>query len=470
MENKKEVDLSAWYIELVKNAELMDYSPVKGFYVYRPYLYAMWEKYMEALNKEIKKEGVQNAYFPLLIPESLLSKEKEHVEGFTPEVAWVTEAGDRKLEERYAVRPTSETIMYSIYSGWIKSYRDLPLKINQWNSMVRWETKETRFLLRQRENLWQEGHSVFATAEEADADARKMLDIYAKIIKDLFAIPFFTGRKSEAEKFAGAVKTYTIETIFDNGFASQIATSHFLGQNFSKAFDIKFVDEKNEWHYAYQDSWGSSTRLLGAMIIIHSDNKGLVLPPKIAPLQFIIIPVSYTSEVIELCDEISNKIVSYGFTSKVDKDNTRTPGWKFNQYELLGVPFRITIGEKEVKDKRISIKRRFDGKEIGIEMEKLSKEFIGDLINTTQEEMYQKAKDKMMAKIKEVYNKEEALNYLKNNTPIITAWCGNEKCEANIKEATTATSRAILDESPKQDVCVFCGEKARYTALFAKSY
>ncbi|MEM3829151.1 MAG: proline--tRNA ligase, partial [Conexivisphaerales archaeon] len=364
LRNKKEEDLPAWYIELVQAAGLMDYSAIRGFFVYRPYLYAMWEKYVNALNSELRKEGVENAYFPILIPESLLKKESEHVEGFTPEAAWVESAGNNKLEERYAVRPTSETIMYYSYSKWIHSYKDLPLRINQWNNMVRWETKETRFLLRQRENLWQEGHSVFSTAQEADSDARKMLEIYSKIIKDMFAIPFYAGRKSEAEKFAGAVTSYTLETFFENGYSSQIATSHFLGQNFSKPFDIKFLDENNQWKYAYQNSWGTSGRLHGAMIIIHSDNKGLVLPPKIAPIQFIIIPIIYdnsndSDKCIELSKEVCEKIESFGFSAKVDADRDTTPGWKYNEYELKGIPFRISIGKDELVTKEISIKRRF---------------------------------------------------------------------------------------------------------------
>lgn len=471
----KEKDLSAWYIELVQQADLMDYSAIKGFYIYKPYLYDMWEKYKSSLEAEIRKEGVQDAYFPILIPESLLKKEVEHIEGFTPEVAWVERAGDKKLEERYAVRPTSETIMYYSYSKWIHSYKDLPLKLNQWNNMVRWETKETRFLLRQRENLWQEGHSAFKTAEEADKDARKMLEIYSKIIKDLLAIPFFAGRKSESEKFAGAVTSYTLETIFDNGYAAQIATSHYLGQNFSKAFDIKFLNENNQWEYVYQTSWGTSTRLLGAMIIIHSDNTGLILPPKIAPIQFVIIPIIYSEEdkslkSLELSKLIFEKIKSFGFSCKLDDSLEKTPGWKYNEYELKGIPFRISVGEKEVLSREISIKRRFDGKIFNIKLDELSKEFLEELIEKTQTEMYEKAQAKINKLVQKVKDSNLAIDLLKLNKPLIVSWCNEIECEKHIKDLTGATSRVILDDSPEEKVCVFCGNKARVTALFAKSF
>ncbi len=470
---KKLENLGEWYDKALLDAEMVDFSPIKGFAIYRPYLYKMWEIFSSTLDSKFKERGVENSYFPLLIPESILSKEGEHIKGFKPEVAWVTEAGDSKLPERYAIRPTSETIMYNSYAKWIRSYKDLPLKYNQWNNVVRWETKETRFLLRGREFIWQEGHSVFKSADEADKDAYEMLKIYKQVVEDLLAVPVFEGIKSESEKFAGAVKTYTIELIVDDGKAIQMATSHYLGQNFSKVFDISFLNENNQKEFAYQNSWGISIRSLGAAMMFHGDDRGLILPPKIAPIQFIIVPVYKGDEsdnkIEKFGMEIMKKISSLNLRVKIDTDRDKTPGWKYNYYEVKGVPFRIDIGEKEVNEQRISIKRRFDSKIISINVNEIEK--LKELVESTNKDMYEKGKEKINSLVKETYNKEEALSLLSNSKPVITSWCGSEECEAEIKNKSAATSRLIfLDEKPKLDVCTFCGKKARFQALFAKSY
>jgi prolyl-tRNA synthetase len=470
---KKLENLGEWYDKALLDAEMVDFSPIKGFIIYRPYFYRMWEIFAANLDAKFKEKGVENCYFPLLIPESVLSKESEHIEGFKPEVAWVTEAGDSKLPERYAIRPTSETIMYNSYAKWIKSYKDLPIRYNQWNNVVRWETKETRFLLRGREFLWQEGHSVFRSAEEADKDAYEMLKIYRNVVEDLLAVPVFEGIKSEKEKFAGAVKTYTIELIVDDGKAIQMATSHFLGQNFSKAFGIEFLNENNEREFAYQNSWGISVRALGASMLFHGDDKGLILPPKIAPIQFIIIPI-YTGEkkdeeIEAFAIDIYNKLNGMGLRAKIDLERDKTPGWKYNYYEIKGVPFRIDIGEKEVSTKTLFIKRRFDGKTFHFKLEEIEK--LKELIIETHNLMYEKGKEKINSLLKETYNKDEAISLLQNGRPIITSWCGEPACEEEIKNKTAATSRLIfLDKKPTSDVCTFCGRKAKYQALFAKSY
>jgi len=354
----KEQDFSGWYTQLLQKAELIEYSDVSGCYILRPRAYYIWEKIQEYLDKKFKATGVKNTYFPLFIPESLLTKEKEHVEGFSPEVAWVTHAGETKLNERLAIRPTSETIMYAAYAKWIRSYKDLPLLLNQWNSVVRWEFRNPVPFLRSREFLWQEGHSVFATKQEADTEVRERLEIYDQCYNELLCIPTLKGRKSEKEKFAGADYSYSLEAFLPNGRAAQACTSHHLGQNFSRAFNIIYLDNEGQQQYAYQNSWGFSTRSLGIMIMIHSDNKGLILPPAVAECQAVIIPISSEEkkkDILNACKQ-AQKTLKH-FNAFVDDREEHTPGWKYNEWELKGIPLRIEIGPRDLeKDQAVLVR------------------------------------------------------------------------------------------------------------------
>ncbi len=472
---KKEESLIDWYNDVVLRAELVDFSAVKGFAVYRPYIYEMWETTQGFLDERFKKLGVKNTYFPLLIPERILDKEKEHIKGFTAEVAWVTKGGDKDLDEKLAIRPTSETIMYDSYSRWIKSYRDLPLLLNQWNTMVRWETKETRFLLRGREILWQEGHCVFSSKEEAESNVLAAIQLYKDTMHELFAVPVIMGIKSEREKFAGAVNTYTVETVLPNNFMSQAATSHYLGQNFSKPFDIKFLDENGDWKYAYQTSWGISMRAIGIMVLVFGDDKGLVLPPRIAPIQVVVIPIlkgkNSDDKVIEYGKNLHEKLMKLGVRSFFDDRKNYSAGWKFNEYDLKGVPLKIEVGEREVASGSFSIKTRFSGEKAVLKLQEAAE--ISNILADIQKDMFDKAKKDMDARIVIEKRKENFVATLKESTAVIkSAWCNTEECEADIKEATGATSRLIpLDEEALLDEkCVFCGKPAKVNAYFAKSY
>ncbi len=473
IETKKEQDLISWYNQVVIKSEMADFSAVKGFAVYRPYGYEMWERTVDYLDSKFKSVGVKNAYFPLLIPESILSKEKEHIAGFNPEVAWVTMGGDTKLEERLAIRPTSETIMYDSYSKWIKSYRDLPLLINQWNTMVRWETKETRLFLRGRENLWQEGHCVFKTAEEADKNAREILNFYKQFLEEMLAVPVLTGRKSEGEKFAGAVTTYTVEAVLPNNFMSQAATSHYLGQNFSKPFDIKFLDEKNELQYPFQTSWGISMRSIGIMLLVHGDNKGLVLSPHIAPYQCVIIPIlkDEKDKIMEYCKKIESKLKEMGIRVILDGREEYSPGWKLNEYDLKGVPLKIQVGKRELDSKNLSLKTRLNNEQSLLSFDEIEK--TKEKLESIHAEMLQNAKEDSKKRIKEEDSKERFVKALKESLYIAKAsWCGSPECEEKIKNETGATSRLIPLEVEKliNDKCIFCGKDAKVNAYFAKSY
>jgi prolyl-tRNA synthetase len=470
---KKEDDLISWYNQIVIKSEMADFSIVKGFAVYRPYGYEMWERSVSYLDSKFKSIGIKNAYFPLLIPESILSKEKEHVVGFNPEVAWVTMGGDTKLDERLAIRPTSETIMYDSYAKWIKSYRDLPLLINQWNTMVRWETKETRLFLRGREVLWQEGHCVFKTAEEADKNAREILNFYKDFLEEVLAVPVLAGRKSESEKFAGAVTTYTVEAVLSNNFMSQAATSHYLGQNFSKAFDIKYLDEKNELQYPFQTSWGISMRSIGIMLLIHGDNKGLILSPHIAPYQCVIIPIIKEEKdaIIEYCKQIESKLKEMNIRVLLDSREEYSPGWKLNEYDLKGVPLKIQIGKRELDSKNISLKTRIDNEQSSLAFNEIEK--LKGKLEEIHEKMLENVREDSKKRIKEEDSKERFVKEVKESLYVVKAsWCGTPECEEKIKNETGATSRLIPLENEEliSNKCIFCGNDAKVNAYFAKSY
>ncbi len=473
IEIKKESDLISWYNQVVIKSEMLDFSAVKGFAVYRPYGYEMWERSVSYLDSKFKSVGVKNAYFPLLIPESILSKEKEHIAGFNPEVAWVTMGGDTKLDERLAIRPTSETIMYDSYSKWIKSYRDLPLLINQWNTMVRWETKETRLLLRGREVLWQEGHCVFRTNEEADKNARDILNFYKQFLEEMLAVPVLAGKKSESEKFAGAVTTYTVEAVLPNNFMSQAATSHNLGQNFSKPFDIKFLDEKNELQYPFQTSWGISMRSIGVMLLVHGDNKGLVLSPHIAPYQCVIIPIlkDEKDQILEYCKKIEAKLKEIGIRVLLDNREEYSPGWKLNEYDLKGVPLKIQVGKRELDSKNMSLKTRINNEQSLLAFNEMEK--IKEKLEEIHKKMLENAREDSKKRIREENSKESFVKAVKDSLHIVKAsWCGTPECEEKIKNETGATSRLIPLENEKliNEKCIFCGKDAKFNAYFAKSY
>ncbi len=468
----KEKNFSEWYTQVIQKSDMADYTSVSGCIVFRPYSYEIWEKIQEFFNKRIKRSGVKNAYFPLLIPESLLNKEKEHVEGFTPEVAWVTKTGNTELNERLAVRPTSETIMYDSYSKWIRSHNDLPLRINQWNSVVRWEFKYAIPFLRTREFLWQEGHTVFATKEEAEKEVLEILDYYAQVHEDLLAIPVIKGKKTEKEKFAGAVYTTSVETFLPVNKAIQAATSHFLGQNFSKPFNITFLDKDNKKQYGWQNSWGLSTRILGTMIIMHGDDKGLVLPPKAAPIQVVIIPI--------LFEKTKDKVLKKAFDIKkllnkhrVHLDNRQgyTPGWKYNEWELKGVPIRIELGPKDLEKKQVVVVRRDSGKKETVKWTSL-KSKVKHLLTNIQQNLFNTAKTRILERIIRVKTWSDFLKQTKAKKWVKAMHCGNIECEELIKDKTQGvkTNCIPFNQPEIKGKCVYCDKPAKYEVLFAKSY
>lgn len=466
-----EKDFPQWYTDVVLKTELVDYGPVKGTMVIRPYGYAIWEKIQEYLNKEFKKVGVKNAYFPMFIPESFLKKEAKHVEGFAPEVAVVTYAGGQELAEKLVVRPTSETIIGDMYSKWIKSYRDLPLKLNQWCNVVRWE-KTTRPFLRTSEFLWQEGHTVFDSMEQAEKNTIEHLEIYKKMGEELLAIPFLTGKKTESEKFAGAETTYTIEAIMHDGKSLQSGTSHNLGQNFAKAFNIKFLNKEEKVEYGYTTSFGVSTRLIGAIVMVHGDNRGLVLPPKIAPIQVVIVPIGKDNEqVIKKAREIENSLKDKNISVLVD-DSQNSPGWKFNEWEMKGVPVRIEIGQRDLEANSCMIFRRDT-----LEKQAYSQNFVEDeivkLLDEIQLSLFNKAKvslDNKMADHK-VEDMDDLKQILDDKKFALAYYCGESECADNIKASTGATARCIEKENLEgEHKCFACGKKATMRTYFARSY
>jgi prolyl-tRNA synthetase len=472
---KKSEDFSEWYTQVVVKSGMADYAPVKGCMIFRELSYAIWEKIQEIFNQKIKATGHKNVYFPLFIPESFLKKEAEHFEGFVPQVAWITIGGDRPLEEKLAIRPTSETIMYATYAKWIRSWRDLPLKLNQWNSVVRWETEATKLFLRTREFLWQEGHTAHATKEEADQEVMEILNIYKEIIEDYLAIPVIAGRKSENEKFKGALYTTTLEALMPDGKALQMATSHQLGQNFSKAFDIKFLDKDEKEKYVWQTSWGFSTRMIGAMVMVHSDDKGLVLPPKIAPIQAVIVPILYkeadSKSILTKTKEIYEKLKNHGVSAVLDDRTEYTPGWKFNEWELKGVPIRIEVGPRDLKKKQATLARRDTFERIPVKEEEIV-ETVLKLLEKIQKNLFNNAKKFLEEYITTVKTYGEFKETLKNKGGFIRAcWCANSACEEKIKEETGATIRTIPFE--REEIfakCVYCGEEAKEVVYFARAY
>ena len=472
---KKSEDFSEWYTEVIVKSGMADYAPIKGCMIIREHSYAMWEKIQEILNKKIRDTGHRNVYFPMFIPEGFLKKESEHFEGFIPEVAWVTHGGDTPLEEKLAVRPTSETIMYATFAKWIRSWRDLPLKINQWCNIVRWETKATKLFLRTREFLWQEGHTAHATSEEAEKEVMYVLGEYRDIMENYLAIPVLVGVKSDSEKFAGALYTTALEAIMPDGKALQMGTSHNLGQNFAKVFDIKFIGEDEKDHQVWQTSWGITTRLIGAVVMVHGDDKGLVLPPKIAPVQVVIVPIPYKgadpAAIAAKAKEVADKLKAKGVSVVLDDRDEYTPGWKFNQWELKGVPVRIEIGPRDLKQQQVTIARRDTYQKTAVKEEDVLVT-VEKLFEEIQSNMFAKAKATLAEKTTSVQNYDVFKKVVAEKGGFLKApWCGNANCEAKIKDETGATIRVRPFEKEEPSVnCVYCGQKAKEIVYFARSY
>ena len=462
-------DFAKWYTDVVSKAELMDYSSVKGCMIIRPYGYAIWENIQSILNSKFKATGHENVYMPMFIPESLLQKEKDHVEGFAPEVAWVTHGGNEKLEERFCVRPTSETLFCDHYKDIIHSYRDLPKLYNQWCSVVRWE-KTTRPFLRSREFLWQEGHTVHATAEEAQAETVQMLNVYADFAENYLAIPVVKGVKTEKERFAGAENTYTIEALMHDGKALQSATSHYFGDGFAKAFGIQYTDKDNKLTHPFQTSWGCTTRLIGAVIMTHGDDNGLVLPPAIAPTQLIVIPIAtHKPGVTEKATEVYEKVAKI-CRAKIDLGE-QSPGWKFAEYEMKGVPLRLELGPRDIENNQCVICRRDNGEKTVVSLDELE-EKIPQLLAAVHEGMFNKALERRTQMTYDAHNSEEMKEIADNKPGFIRAmWCGERECEDALKENVGVTSRCIpFKEEQLSDKCVCCGKPAKHMLYWGKAY
>lgn len=464
-----EDDFAKWYTDVVIKAELIDYSSVKGCMIIRPYGYAIWENIQRIMNDMFKATGHENVYMPMFIPESLLEKEKDHVEGFAPEVAWVTHGGNEELEERLCVRPTSETLFCDHYKNIVHSYRDLPKLYNQWCSVVRWE-KTTRPFLRSREFLWQEGHTIHATAEEAQQETVRMLGVYADFAEKVLAMPVVKGIKTEKERFAGAEETYTIEALMHDGKALQSGTSHYFGDGFAKAFDIQFTDKDNKSKYPFQTSWGTTTRLIGAIIMTHGDNNGLVLPPEIAPIQAVVVPIATHKEgVIEKADEIFSRLNNI-CRAKLDVTD-RSPGWKFAEYEMKGVPLRIEIGPKDIENGRCVAVRRDNGEKITVSFDELEQK-IPQLLKDVQNGLYEKALKRREEMTYVAHNLDE-IKEIADTKPgfIKSMWCGSRECEDKLKEVAGITSRCLpLEQENLGDKCVCCGKPAHKMIYWGKAY
>ena len=466
----RDEDFAKWYTDIVKKAELVDYSGVKGCMVIRPYGYAIWENIQKDLDRRFKETGHENVYMPMFIPESLLQKEKDHVEGFAPECAWVTIGGSEKLAEKLCVRPTSETLFCEHYAKIINTYRDLPKLYNQWCSVVRWE-KTTRPFLRTSEFLWQEGHTMHETQEEAEAETLQMLKVYEDFYKETLAIPAVVGKKTEKEKFAGAEATYTIEPMMHNGVALQGGTSHYFGTGFAESFDITYQGRENKHHYPHQTSWGVSTRMIGAIIMVHGDDDGLILPPRVAPIQLAIIPIAQHKEGVldkayALADELKKK-----FRVKLDASEN-SPGWKFSQYEMQGVPLRLEIGPKDIEKNQCVLVRRDTREKIFVSLDNIEDE-IAKLLDTIHEDMYNRALENMKEKTFVATTYEDFLTTAKETPGFIKAmWCGDAECEAKIKDETGGVkSRCIpFEEEKLSDVCVCCGKPAKHMVYWGKQY
>ncbi len=462
-------DFAKWYTDVVKKAELCEYTSVKGCMVIRPYGYAIWENIQRIMDGMFKATGHENVCMPMFIPESLLEKEKDHVEGFAPEVAWVTHGGNEKLEERLCVRPTSETLFCEHYANIVHSYRDLPKLYNQWVSVVRWE-KTTRPFLRTREFLWQEGHTIHATAEEAQEETIRMLNVYAEFCEKYLAMPVVKGVKTEKERFAGAEDTYTIEALMHDGKALQSGTSHYFGDGFAKAFDIQFTGKDNKLHHPFQTSWGSTTRLIGAIIMTHGDDNGLVLPPAVAPIQLVIIPIaSHKEGVLEKANELKNKLAGVCRVKLDDSDNSA--GWKFAEYEMKGVPLRLEIGPKDIENNRCVVVRRDNGEKIFVSLDELETK-IPELLEAVRDGLYQKAIDRRAAMTFTARDYAELKDIADNKPGFIKAmWCGDRECEDKLKDEIGITSRCIpFEQEHLSDACVCCGKPAKHMLYWGKAY
>lgn len=462
-----DADFAQWYTDVVVKTKLVDYGPVKGTMVIRPYGYAIWEHIQNEFNKRFQTSGYENAYFPLLIPMSFMTKEAEHVEGFAPEVAVVTHAGGEKLSEPLCIRPTSETIIGTMYGKWIESWRDLPLRMNQWANVMRWE-KTTRPFLRTSEFLWQEGHAVFASAEEAEEETLKLLNLYEEFAKNCLAMPVLTGKKTEKEKFAGAVATYGMEAMMHDGKSLQSGTSHYLGQNFSKAFDIKFTDKDGTQKYGYTMSFGVSTRLIGAIIMTHGDNRGLVLPPVVAPVQVVIVPIASKKEgVLENCRLLEEQLKRAGVRVKLD-DSDNSPGWKFNEWEMKGVPLRIELGPRDIEAGKMTVSRRDGYEKTELPLDDAENAVVS-LLEEISGNLYEKAKKRMAERIINAETLQELLDGVNGGNFVRAGWCGERVCEDKVKEFAQATSRVACKEHTACK-CVSCGKKAASTLYFARAY
>jgi len=471
---KKSDDFSEWYTQCVLKSSIADYSPSKGFIILRPYGYAIWEIIKEILDYELKKTGHKNGFLPVLIPESLLTKEKDHFDGFMPEVFWVTKSGDSDLAEKLAVRPTSETLAYSMFSRWISSYRDLPLKLNYWNSALRAEIKSTKPLIRNSEFLWQEGHTAHVDENEADKEVRIILDIYKNLIEEYLAVPTLSGFKTDKEKFVGANYTICLESVMSDGKALQMATSHNLGQNFSKPFEIKFLDKETAEQFVWQTSWGISWRVIGALIMVHGDDKGLILPPKIAPTQVIIVPIyrdDSKTAVKQKAYELEQILRDSKIRAQTDDRDEYTSGWKFNDWEMKGVPLRINIGLRDMKENQVELIRRDTKERFYVKESELVNQAMSTL-EIIQLNMFDRAKDHLQANIRSAATLEELLSVLDTIGGFVAcSWCGKRECEDLVKEKTTADIR-IVPFNPKNNIssCIGCGELETKVVYFGRAY
>lgn len=466
---RQEDDFAQWYTDVCRKAELMDYSSVKGFIIYRPYGYAIWEEIQNYLNKRFKETGHQNVYMPTVIPTSLLQKEKDHVEGFAPECLVATIGGGQKIDDPLIIRPTSETLFCEHYAKIISSYRDLPKLYNQWCSVVRWE-KTTRPFLRGAEFLWQEGHTMHESEEEARTETLKMLEIYDDLGRDILAIPFTKGRKTEKEKFAGALETYSIEALMPDGKALQSGTTHYFGQGFAKAFGIQFQGRDGKLNNPYQTSWGVSTRLLGAIIMVHGDDNGLVLPPYVAPIQAVVIPVAQQKPgVIPAARELEKVLKEAGVRVYLDESD-KTPGWKYSEYEMKGVPVRVEIGPRDIENGVVTLAKRNTGEKITVKKEEVAEKVV-ELMDIIHKEMYEKAQRYLLDHVTEVHSLPEMEKALNKGGYSKMMWCGEQACEDKVKELYQATARCMpFNQMPFDETCPICGKKAKKVVLFAKAY
>jgi prolyl-tRNA synthetase len=462
-------DFAQWYTDVVTKADLIDYSSVRGSMIIRPYGYALWDNIKNELDSRIKETGHENVYMPLFIPESLLQKEKDHIAGFAPEVAWVTHGGSEELTERWCVRPTSEVLFCEHYKNIIHSYRDLPKLYNQWANVVRWE-KTTRPFLRTLEFLWQEGHTCHATDEDAHDETKRMLEVYADICENVLAIPVIKGQKTEKEKFAGAKFTYTIESLMHDGKALQSGTSHHLGDGFAKAFGIQFTDQEGNLQYVQQTSWGFTTRIIGAMIMVHGDDRGLVMPPKVAPTQVMIVPIAQHKEgVLDFAYKLKDQLVK---SVRVGIDaSDKKPGWKFNEYEMKGIPLRLEVGPKDIENGQVILARRDTGEKIIVSIDEIDEKLIV-ILDDIQKNLYRKASQHREERTSIAINIDQLKNILETKPGFVKAmWCGNRECEDTVKEETGATSRCLpFEQEAVSDKCVCCGDKAHKMVYWAKAY